>query len=346
MDPSGRQVLNLLYPLGSPLPSVAESRDVPANAPDRRAAGLGSRHGPDHRPPGDRVTLPLLRDGKIRHVLVAVMTPESFASVLAAAHIADGTVGTIVDRNGVVVATTQGQEQRVGQAGGPPASSRAPASRRRRCSPGPRSMDRPPTPRSAAPRGRSSRWGSRSRASSSRARSAGRSGCCRRRRSAPSPCHLVSPPWAGDGSRAACAGWRARSTPSPAARRCRSCRIHARRARKGQRGSGRGHGAHADPDGGAAGVGAALPHHVRAQSRRDVPDLDGRAHRGLQRGLRPDPRLRAPGGRAGDERRRAVRPAEGARSAPRAGQGGGDRGQRRAPAAPSRRATTSGCSRT
>ena len=61
------------------------------------------------------ITLPLLRDGKIRHILVAVMTPESFASVLAAAHIADGTVGTIVDRNGIVVATTQGQEQRVGK---------------------------------------------------------------------------------------------------------------------------------------------------------------------------------------------------------------------------------------
>jgi hypothetical protein len=47
------------------------------------------------------VTLPLLREGKIRHVLVAVMTPESFASVLAAAHIDGGVVGTIVDRQGV-----------------------------------------------------------------------------------------------------------------------------------------------------------------------------------------------------------------------------------------------------
>jgi PAS domain S-box-containing protein len=61
------------------------------------------------------ITLPLLREGKIRHVLVAVMTPESFASVLAAAQIAGGTVGTIVDRAGTVLATTLGPDQRVGK---------------------------------------------------------------------------------------------------------------------------------------------------------------------------------------------------------------------------------------
>src|SRR5258705_1659231 len=74
------------------------------------------------------ITLPLLREGKIRHVLVAVMTPESFASVLAAAHIDRGVVGTIVDRQGVVVATTQGPERRGGQP--PPARAVSPARQR------------------------------------------------------------------------------------------------------------------------------------------------------------------------------------------------------------------------
>ena len=115
VDPSGRQVLNLLRPLGSSLPSVAGLE------PFQRTLQTGEPQVSDlvMDPTAGRrviaVTLPLLRDGKLRHVLVAVMTPESFASVLAAAHIASGTVGTIVDRQGIVVATTQGQEQRVGK---------------------------------------------------------------------------------------------------------------------------------------------------------------------------------------------------------------------------------------
>ncbi len=115
VDPSGGQRLNLLRPLGSPLPSVAGletfQRTLQTGEPQVSDLVMGPTVGRRVI----AVTLPLLRDGKVRHILVAVMTPESFASVLAAAHIADGTVGTIVDRNGIVVATTQGQEQRVGK---------------------------------------------------------------------------------------------------------------------------------------------------------------------------------------------------------------------------------------
>jgi two-component system, sensor histidine kinase len=115
VDPSGRQVLNLLHPLGSPLPSVAGletfQRTLRTGEPQVSDLVVGPTTGRGVV----AVTLPLRRDGTIRHVLVAVMTPESFASVLAAAQIAPGTVGTIVDRNGIVVATTQGQEQRVGK---------------------------------------------------------------------------------------------------------------------------------------------------------------------------------------------------------------------------------------
>ncbi|MGH7414078.1 MAG: cache domain-containing protein, partial [Candidatus Rokuibacteriota bacterium] len=115
VDPWGRQVLNLLHPLGSSLPSVAGletfQRTLRTGEPQVSDLVMGPIAGRWEI----AVTLPLLRDGTIRHVLVAVMTPESFASVLAAAHLADGTVGTIVDRNGIVVATTLGQEQRVGK---------------------------------------------------------------------------------------------------------------------------------------------------------------------------------------------------------------------------------------
>jgi two-component system, sensor histidine kinase len=114
VDPAGRQRLNLLHPLGSPLPSVAGleafQRTLRTGEPQVSDLVMGPTSGRQVI----AVTLPLLRDGNIRHVLVAVLTPESFASVLAAAHIARGTVGTILDRHGIVVATTQGQEQLVG----------------------------------------------------------------------------------------------------------------------------------------------------------------------------------------------------------------------------------------
>jgi two-component system, sensor histidine kinase len=115
VDSSGRQRLNLLHPLGSPLPSVAGLENFQRTLRTGEPQVSDLVMGPTTGRRVVAVTLPLLRDGKIRHVLVAVMTPESFASVLAAAHIAGGTVGTIMDRNGVVVATTQGQEQQVGK---------------------------------------------------------------------------------------------------------------------------------------------------------------------------------------------------------------------------------------
>ena len=114
VEPSGRQLLNLLHPLGSPLPSVANLEAFQRTLRTGQSQVSDLVMGPTSERRVIAVTLPLLRDGKIRHVLVAVLTPESFASVLAAAHIARGTVGTILDRNGIVVATTQGQEQQVG----------------------------------------------------------------------------------------------------------------------------------------------------------------------------------------------------------------------------------------
>jgi PAS domain S-box-containing protein len=114
VDSSGRQVLNLLHPLGSSLASVAglETFQQTLQTGEPQVSDLVMDPTAGRRVIA--VTLPLLSDGKVRHVLVAVMTPESFASVLSAAQIAGGTVATIVDRKGIVVATTQGQEERVG----------------------------------------------------------------------------------------------------------------------------------------------------------------------------------------------------------------------------------------
>jgi len=114
VDDAGRQVLNLLRPLGSPLPGVAGPETVQRTLQTGEPQVSDLVLDPITGRPVIAVTLPLLRDGRAHRVLVAVMTPESFAPVLAAADIAEETVGTIVDRNGIVVATTPGQEHRVG----------------------------------------------------------------------------------------------------------------------------------------------------------------------------------------------------------------------------------------
>ena len=205
VDPAGRQALNLLRPLGSPLPSVADLETF------QRTLRAGQPQVSDLEvdPTAGRrviaVTLPLLRDGKIRQILVAAMAPESFVSALTAARIPEGAVGTLVDRNGIVVATTRGQEQQAGQPASAGLVSRA-REQEEAVFTGPTlegstaytAFSRAPrsgftvgiaVPSEAPSR---SRWGSRS----SR----------------------------GDGSPAACAGSCARSTLSAEARRCRSSR--------------------------------------------------------------------------------------------------------------------------
>ncbi len=243
------------------------------------------------------------------------MTPESFATALAAAQIADGTVGTIVDRNGAVVATTQGPEQ-VGKP--------APAGLISRAREGDQAVFTGPSPdgstvytafnpRPAVPvhggdRG-SGRAGRGPASPVARAPDGGR-----RRRSGA----LTG---SREPGRAA-----VRRPPPPAEERVQRLRarrdgagaagVPAGRARGRERGPGRRHGAHADPERRAPGVGAALPRPVRAQPGRDVPVPRGRPHRGLQRGVRPDAGLRARSRRAGGARGRSPRPAEGSRPGP------------------------------
>jgi PAS domain S-box-containing protein len=117
VEPSGAQVMNLLRPPGSALPSATGLETVRRTVQTGEAQVSDLITSPLLGRPAIVVTLPVLRDGKVARVLVAVLAPESFGAALAAANLAGGTVGTIVDRNGIVVATTQGQDQRVGQPG-------------------------------------------------------------------------------------------------------------------------------------------------------------------------------------------------------------------------------------
>ena len=209
IDPSGRQLINLLRPPGTPLAAVAESELFRRTVRTLRPEVSDLTMGVTAQTWTIVVNVPLLREGGLRYILSAVMTPEGFGSLLAAAQIPAGSVGTITDRKGVVVASTRASP---GDGGTPPtggegvlrdtldgrdaytASSRAPA--------------------------RSSRWTSPSRPRSSTGRSGDRS----RSSTAPRPAPWAWPwGWPSSSAGACPGGWPAchGSSPRSAAERRR-----------------------------------------------------------------------------------------------------------------------------
>ncbi len=118
MEPSGRQLLNLLRPLGTPLPSMANAEVFQRTVQTRQPAVSDLFMSPTAGQWLLAVNVPLLRDGTLRYVLSVSMSPAGFAAVLASAQIPADALGTIVDRKGIVVAHTGGQE-RVGKPAGP-----------------------------------------------------------------------------------------------------------------------------------------------------------------------------------------------------------------------------------
>jgi PAS domain S-box-containing protein len=115
IDPAGRPLLNLLRPPGSPLPGLSDrelfARTLRSLQPEVSNLFVGSTSGRW----AIAVNVPLLHDGKLRYVLGAGLTPDGFSSVLAAAPVPAGSVASIVDRRGVVVASTRDQDARVGR---------------------------------------------------------------------------------------------------------------------------------------------------------------------------------------------------------------------------------------
>ncbi|HEX7784617.1 MAG TPA: PAS domain S-box protein [Methylomirabilota bacterium] len=115
VDPSGRQELNLAHPLGHPLPSLSGLEAFQRTMETREPQISNLEVDPTTARRVIAVSLPLLRRGVVRHVLVAFLTPDSFAAGLAAAQVAGGNVATIVDRTGAIVATTRDPGQWIGR---------------------------------------------------------------------------------------------------------------------------------------------------------------------------------------------------------------------------------------
>jgi PAS domain S-box-containing protein len=119
IDATGRPLLNLLEPLGTPLPSLASIEVFERTRRSLRPETSNLFFGPTSRRWLISVNVPLLRAGALRYVLTATITPDRFTSLLAAAQIPPDSVGTIIDRDGLVVARTRDQERRLGKPADP-----------------------------------------------------------------------------------------------------------------------------------------------------------------------------------------------------------------------------------
>ncbi|MBD2255972.1 hybrid sensor histidine kinase/response regulator [Pseudanabaena sp. FACHB-2040] len=117
--PQGNQVVNSRQPFGTPLPPVREVvslRRVVQN-PRPTVGDLVLGHSGTWAFP---VRVPVIRDGELRYVLTAAITPQSLAEVVRRqTAINEEWTRTVVDSQGVVVARTRDPERFIGQQGTP-----------------------------------------------------------------------------------------------------------------------------------------------------------------------------------------------------------------------------------
>ena len=113
--PSGQQVINLSRPLGASLPPVQEppslERVVKTGLPAVGDLAAGSITGQIYFP----VRVPVKRDGAVRYVLTAVVSPQSIYNLWQSQQLPSNWIGVVVDRNKRFVARTVGHSERLGQ---------------------------------------------------------------------------------------------------------------------------------------------------------------------------------------------------------------------------------------
>ena len=118
-DESGQQVLNLLRPLGEPLPRHGNPEQVRRVFESGKPAVSDLFTGMVLGRPLVTLDLPVLRDGKVLYAMSLGMRPQRFNRILAEHHLPDGWIAAIFDRSGVIVARTHDPDAFIGRKGTP-----------------------------------------------------------------------------------------------------------------------------------------------------------------------------------------------------------------------------------
>jgi PAS domain S-box-containing protein len=113
--PDGRQLLNLLRPLGAQLPAVVERRSFEAVLATRRPIVGSIIKGPVSGEYDLPIRVPVIRRGALVYVLTAVVKPRSLLELLIRQRVPPDWVATIFDHDKRIVARTKNIEQFLGQ---------------------------------------------------------------------------------------------------------------------------------------------------------------------------------------------------------------------------------------
>ncbi|MBE9208917.1 response regulator [Nostoc sp. LEGE 06077] len=120
LTPDGRQMVNTSYPFGVPLPLVNEPKSLRRVVETRQPTVGYLVRGSVKRELAFPIRVPVIRDGKLRYILTAVITPQALASVIKTQTPVDGEwTRTVVDGHGVIVARTRNPGRFVGKSGTP-----------------------------------------------------------------------------------------------------------------------------------------------------------------------------------------------------------------------------------
>ncbi|HEX2115908.1 MAG TPA: sensor histidine kinase [Alphaproteobacteria bacterium] len=114
---TGMQVLNTLQPLGTPLPPIQNAGGVIEAARAGELRVWTQVRGADASVPRPSLNIaaPVVRDGKVRFILVASIDNEALQAFMRARKLPAGWITTIYDSEGVIVARTPNPEEYVGR---------------------------------------------------------------------------------------------------------------------------------------------------------------------------------------------------------------------------------------
>jgi signal transduction histidine kinase/ActR/RegA family two-component response regulator len=105
VDSSGIPLLNSLVPVGTALPPVVEPRSL-AETRTTLAPAVGPMTRGAHGRWGFPVRVPILRDGRLRYVLTAVISESGLADIVERDPKSEEYARVIIDRTGVIAART------------------------------------------------------------------------------------------------------------------------------------------------------------------------------------------------------------------------------------------------
>jgi PAS domain S-box-containing protein len=114
-DPSGRQLVNLNRPYGTPLPPVVESESFERVLETARPAVGQLTWGPIVNEQAFTVRVPVIRKDVVKYVLTAIVKPKSINALLTAQRLPETWIGVVLDRNRRFIARTLDSERSLGR---------------------------------------------------------------------------------------------------------------------------------------------------------------------------------------------------------------------------------------